>query len=171
VAWQNFYVLVGSSAGALTGLQFVVMALIADLPIKGPTERAADAFATPTIVHFGAVLALSATLSAPWGSLGAPMLLCGLGGVIGFVYTIAVARRAHEQTEYKPVFEDWLFHVLLPATAYGTSAGAAYAARSHANQALFGVAIAAMLLIFIGIHNAWDSVTYLLFVRGQEPHE
>ena len=27
--WENFYVIVGSSAGALTGLQFVVMALIA----------------------------------------------------------------------------------------------------------------------------------------------
>ena len=30
--WQNFYVIVGSSAGALIGLQFVVMALVADLP-------------------------------------------------------------------------------------------------------------------------------------------
>jgi hypothetical protein len=27
--WQNFYVIVGSSAGALIGLQFVVMTLIA----------------------------------------------------------------------------------------------------------------------------------------------
>ena len=29
-AWQNFYVIVGSSAGALIGLQFVVITLIAD---------------------------------------------------------------------------------------------------------------------------------------------
>src|SRR5207247_3359319 len=28
-AWESFYVIVGSSAGALTGLQFVVMTLIA----------------------------------------------------------------------------------------------------------------------------------------------
>ena len=27
--WENFYVIVGSSAGALIGLQFVVMTLIA----------------------------------------------------------------------------------------------------------------------------------------------
>jgi len=26
--WENFYIIVGSSAGALTGLQFVVMALV-----------------------------------------------------------------------------------------------------------------------------------------------
>lgn len=29
-AWESFYVIVGSSAGALTGLQFVVIALIAE---------------------------------------------------------------------------------------------------------------------------------------------
>ncbi len=29
---NNFYVILGSSAGALIGLQFVVVALIADLP-------------------------------------------------------------------------------------------------------------------------------------------
>ena len=28
-AWENFYVIIGSSAGALTGLQFVVIALAA----------------------------------------------------------------------------------------------------------------------------------------------
>ena len=31
--WENFYVIVGSSAGALIGLQFVVMTLIADMPL------------------------------------------------------------------------------------------------------------------------------------------
>ena len=33
VGWENFYVIVGSSAGALIGLQFVVITLIADMPI------------------------------------------------------------------------------------------------------------------------------------------
>jgi hypothetical protein len=171
VAWQNFYVIVGSSAAALTGLQFVVMALVADLPERGSAPTI-DAFATPTIVHFGAVLLLSAILSAPWGGTGAPTFLCSLGGVLGIGYVIIVARRAREQTQYRPVFEDWLFHVLLPAVAYGVLA-AAYAARSYVNNTPFGVAAAALLLLFIGIHNAWDSVTYHVFVtkRGQEEAE
>jgi hypothetical protein len=168
--WQNFYVLVGSSASALTGLQFVVIALIANLPIIRRSSNAVDAFSTPTIVHFGSVLLLSGILSAPWGGVGAPTLLCGLCGVAGFAYTIVVARRTRGQTDYKPVFEDWLFHVLLPAVAYGIVAVAAYLARSHAD-ALFGVATAALLLLFIGIHNAWDGVTYLVFVRAQEQQE
>ena len=31
-AWQNFYVIMGSSAGALIGLQFVVLSLVASKP-------------------------------------------------------------------------------------------------------------------------------------------
>lgn len=34
-AWESFYVIVGSSAGAMTGLQFVVMTLIAE---TGPSR-------------------------------------------------------------------------------------------------------------------------------------
>jgi hypothetical protein len=170
-AWQNFYVIVGSSAGALTGLQFVVMALVADLPFTRGAAQANEAFTTPTIVHFGAVLLLSAILSAPWGGTGAPALLCGLSGATGVVYTIVVARRLRGQSAYQPVFEDWCFHVLLPAVAYVILAAAAVAARAYVRQALFGVAAAALLLLFIGLHNAWDSVTYLVFVRKQEQHD
>jgi hypothetical protein len=62
--WQNFYVIVGSSGGALIGLQFVVIALVAGLPRAPGAAQAGQAFATPTIVHFGAVLLLSAILRA-----------------------------------------------------------------------------------------------------------
>ena len=30
---------------------------------------------------------------------------------------------------------------------------------------MFGVAAAALLLLFIAIHNAWDAVTYHVFVN------
>src|SRR3954463_15457830 len=66
--WENFYVIVGSSAGALTGLQFVVMTLIAESSISGGMSGV-RAFGTPTIVHFCAVLLVSAIISAPWPSL------------------------------------------------------------------------------------------------------
>ena len=58
--WENFYVIVGSSAGALIGLQFVVMTLIAQIPIMRDLEGGSSAFATPNVVHLGAVLLLSA---------------------------------------------------------------------------------------------------------------
>ena len=167
--WENFYVIVGSSAGALIGLQFVVITLISDMPLGPNQAQAGAAFATPTIVHFSAVLLLSAIVSAPWRGIGSAAVLWALLGLTGIVYEIIVTRRMRMQSVYSPQFEDWLFHVLLPFAAYGTLAASAYAARRDAHGAMFGVAAAALLLLYIGIHNAWDAVTYHVFVnRPQE---
>ena len=168
--WENFYVIVGSSAGALVGLQFVVITLIAEIPAVRDVERASRAFSTPTIVHFGAVLLLSAVLSAPWQGIAGPAILWGVMGAIGLVYATAVVRRMRRQTAYKPEFEDWLFHALLPLAAYAVLAISACAAYSYEREALFAVAAVALLLLFIGIHNAWDAVTYHVFIvkRRQE---
>ena len=169
--WENFYVIVGSSAGALIGLQFVVITLIAELPAVRDVQRAGQAFSTPTVVHFATVLLLSALVSAPWHGIIVPAAGWGIVGINGVAYSITVARRMRTQTAYKPVFEDWLFHFLLPIASYATLAISAYAARSHVGGALFGVGAAALLLLFIGIHNAWDAVTYHVFIRKAEQHK
>src|ERR1051325_10130617 len=157
--WESFYVIVGSSAGALIGLQFVVITLIADSPGLKDLERASNAFATPTIVHFGSVLMLSATISAPWQAIVIVAVLWGLIGLIGLTYVAIVGRRMKLQAAYSPVFEDRLFHVVLPSAAYATLALSAFFALSHTHEALFALAAAALLLLIIGIHNAWDAVT------------
>jgi len=169
--WENFYVIVGSSAGALIGLQFVVITLIADAPIARADVQASDAFSTPSVVHFGAVLFLSAIVCAPWDRLAPVAVLWGLLGLFGMAYSAIVARRLRTQTAYKPVREDWLFHALLPFTAYVALASSAWLAHSYAQLALFVVAAAALLLLFIGIHNAWDAVTYHVFVRRGNQRE
>jgi hypothetical protein len=169
--WENFYVIVGSSAGALIGLQFVVITLIADMPIGQGAAQAGHAFATPTIVHFGAVLLLAGILSAPWRGIASAAVLWGLMALSGVVYAAIVARRMRLQSAYKPEFEDWLFHVLLPFAAYAILALSAFAAHSRLREALFAVAAAALLLLFIGIHNAWDAVTYHVFVNRQKQPE
>jgi ABC-type nickel/cobalt efflux system permease component RcnA len=169
--WENFYVIVGSSAGALIGLQFVVMTLIAGRSVARGEAQAGDAFSTPSVVHFGVVLLLSAVISAPWDGIGTVVVLWGGIGLSGIAYSAVVARRMRAQTVYKPVFEDWLFYVLLPLAAYAILAGSAFAARSHARTALFIVGAAALLLLFTGIHNAWDTVMHLVFVEKQRKQE
>jgi hypothetical protein len=166
--WNNFYVIVGSSAGALIGLQFVVLTLIAERPPLRMAEAGA-AFATPSVVHFGVVLLLSAVASAPWHGIGAVAVFWGLVGLGGIAYALIVARRMRAQTAYRPVFEDWLFHVLLPLVAYAMLAVSAYVARSHARPALFFVGAATLFLLFVGIHNAWDAVTYHVFEKREQP--
>jgi hypothetical protein len=169
--WQNFYVIVGSSAGALVGLQFVVMSLLAEMRTVRVDAQSAGAFATPTIVYFGAVLGLSGILCAPWDSIGAAAVLWGLVGAGGLVYTAIVARRMRAQSAYRPEFEDWLFHALLPLAAYLTLAASACGAPFRPREALFGVGAAVLVLLFAGIHNAWDAVTYHVYLRkeGEKP--
>jgi ABC-type transport system involved in multi-copper enzyme maturation permease subunit len=165
--WDSFYVIVGSAAGALIGLQFVVMTLIAERPPLRAAEAGA-AFATPTIVHFGTVLFLSALLRVPWQSMILAAALWGLIGLGGLVYAMIVARRIRAQTVYQPELEDRIFHVLLPLAAYAMLAVSAFAASFHSREALFGVGGAALLLLFIGIHNTWDSVFYHVFVNVRQ---
>ena len=162
--WESFYVIVGGGAAALIGLQFVVLTLIAEKPMLGAPEAGA-AFATPTIVHFSSVLLLAAFIRMPWHTIAPAAGLWGLAGLAGAVYVLFVARRMRVQTAYSPELEDWLFHFILPFAAYATLALSAWAALSHMRAALFGVGGAAVALLFIGIHNAWDAVSYHVFVH------
>jgi hypothetical protein len=166
--WENFYVIVGSSAGALIGLQFVVMALISEKPLTSKDILAGHAFGTPTVVHFGVVFFLSVIAAAPWQGIGVVAALWGLLGLGGVAYAVIVARRMRSQTTYQPVLEDWLFHLLLPLTAYALLAGSAGVAYWYARPALFVVGAASLLLLLTGIHNAWDTVTWHVFVRKSE---
>jgi hypothetical protein len=166
--WDAFFVIVGSAAGALIGLQFVVLTLIAERPVDGSAEAGA-AFTSPTIVHFGSVLFLSALLHVPWQTITMAAVLWGLLGFGGIVYQAIIVRRMRKQLVYAPIFEDWLFHAALPFVAYALLAFASLAARSRLHDALFGVGGAALLLLFIGIHNAWDNVSYHVFVHRLRP--
>lgn len=168
--WENFYVIIGSSAAALTGLQFVVIALVADSRKKS-TISEVDAFGTPTVVHFSAVLLVSAILSAPWPTLAGADLALGASGLAGVVYAALVIRRARRQSGYQPVFEDWLFHAILPFAAYGSLLGGAATLARYPETSLFVIAGVALLLLFIGIHNSWDTVTYIALHRLDVPAE
>lgn len=158
--WQNFFLIIGPSAAALMGLQFVVVALVKDSPVaKSPLG--VDAFTTPTIVHFAAVLSVAAVLSAPWPSLHPAIVTLCVGAVLCLVYTLIVLRRIMRMQNYDPVGEDWLWHVVFPLIAYATIAIAGCCLARSAATALFVIAAAMMLLLFTGVHNAWDIATYL----------
>ena len=168
--WESFYVIVGAAAGALIGLQFVVMTLLADRP-QLATPEAGAAFATPTVVHFSVALLLSAILRAPWHGISAIAFLWGLVGFAGVIYMGIITRRARRQTSYRPDFEDWLFHAALPFAANLVLALSALAAPSHERDALFAVGAATLLLLFIGIHNSWDTIVYQVFIRIPQTRE
>jgi len=153
--WDNFYVITGSAAAGLTGLTFVVIALAADA--NRVDARGLHAYVTPTIVHFGAVLALAAYLSMPHLGVLSLSLAFGAAGIAGLIYISVIALTIGRiASKYIPVHEDWIWNVILPAIVYGALLAIAFLIWSRPQQSMYGVAVVSLLLMFIGIHNAWD---------------
>jgi len=169
--WENFYIIAGSTAGALIGLQFVVLALVSDAGMLRGSGEALSAFSSPNVVHFCAALLVSAIFSAPWQGLGPPGVAVTATGVCGFVYSIRVLGRAMRQRDYKPVLEDWIWHAALPILAYAAMVHAGMRLAGVSADELFIVGGAVLLLVFIGIHNAWDTVAYVTIERSREARE
>ena len=92
-------------------------------------------------------------------------------GFAGVIYMVIVIRRMRMQSSYRPDAEDWLFHAWLPLAANVVLAFSALAAWWHETEALFGVAGATLLLLFIGIHNSWDTIAYQVLIRMRELKE
>ena len=165
-AWETFYIVLGSAAGALTGLMFVVVALIADAGVG--TEDAVHAYATPTVVHFSGVLVLSMILVVPWATVFQLLVALAVFGAAGIGYMLIVLRRALRQTSYEPVFEDWLFYTALPIAAYLTVLVGSWLLRQQRTTAgLFVTAAGSVLLLCVGIRNAWDNVIYIAIGRRE----
>jgi hypothetical protein len=169
-SWQNFYVIIGSAAATLTGLMFVVATLIAGVRVSSPSEAFAT-FNTPNIVHFRSALLVAAILSAPWQALWNAGLLLGLSGLGGMIYVVIVLRRARRQTDYQPVLEDWLWHTVFPLVSYTALLVAAIILQGYPAPALFVIAAGTLLLLFTGIHNAWDNVTYITIELSQSQNK
>jgi len=159
--WESFWVIVGSSAGGLTGLMFVVVALVKESSLPRNPDSL-NAFGTPNVIHFVAVLLLAAVLSAPWQRFKDPAHVVGATAIAGVVYVLIVLRRMRRQSGYKPVLEDWVWHQILPLIAYVTLCVGAAGLSHEQAWALFAIGAAGLLLLFVGIHNAWDTVAYVV---------
>lgn len=168
--WQSFYVLVGSSAAALTGLTFIVITLAAE---RGELATSASAqlsglrvFITPTAVHFGAALWISALMSIPGQTaLSLEVLLAGTG-LAGLVYcAILIRLMLRSLSGYRPFASDWMWSVVLPVTAYMALAAIGLSVPYRPAPALYAVGAVVLLLLFIGVHNAWDVVVWVTTER------
>jgi hypothetical protein len=87
--------------------------------------------------------------------------LVGLVGLLGVAYLVRLALRTRRLTQYTPDLEDWAWYTILPFIAYGALLLGAISLAVNPAGSLFAIAGGALLLIFIGIRNAWDVVTFL----------
>ena len=129
------------------------------------SEVGVGTFTSPTVVHFCTALYVSAVLAAPWHLVVYASLAVRLGALFGLVYEILVGVRMLHLTRrghtYRPGVDDWLRYIVSPLAGYGLLLAGALELPAFPVTAMFVVAAGTLLLIFVGIHNAWDVVTYL----------
>ena len=159
--WESFYVILGPTAGALIGLLFVVATLTAGME-RSSAMRGASVFMTPTVFHFGIVLALSTLTVAP--HVGRPLCagLVGAAALAGFVYSLRVALMVRAGKAPPPThWSDIHLYGHAPAALYVVLAVAAAAIARGLPWAGDLMAAAMIALLLLSIRNAWDLVTWL----------
>jgi len=160
--WENFYVIVGTSAGGLTGLTFVVIALVKDRSSATVRPSGVSVFVTPTIVHFGGVLAFAALMSMPHPHVLTVSAVLVLAGIAGVVYSAVIgAHMPGPGSYYVAVREDWIWNVIVPMVIYAALALEGFLVWRWQTEALYAVAVLALALLFVGIRNAWDIAVFM----------
>jgi hypothetical protein len=167
--WDNFYYLLGSAAAGLIGLLFVVMTLTAGRERSG-ILRGAALYMTPTVVHFAGVLSICAVALAPGlpapargGAFGV-FALAGLACAVRACVGIARPRKGAEP----PHWSDLWFYGAAPVAIYlALTAVDAAASWTRAPWAPHAMAALLLVLLLLGIRNAWDLVTWIAPARGE----
>lgn len=163
--WSNFYMMTGTAAASLTGLMFVVVTIVMGQERRRRSEDGIAAFSTPTVLHFATALLISAICTIPWYSLTGPAVIAGLIALTGIAILGDATMRTIRMREYSADLSDWIWYTILPFIAYVTLLLSAAFLPWHERPSLFMLAGSVLLLIFIGIRNAWDIVTFIV-MRG-----
>ena len=169
VGWDNFYFLIGSAAGSLIGLLFVVATLTTGFE-RSQALRGASLYMTPTAVHFAAVLCMSAVALAPGLPTSATAAIFGLIGLVGLANAV---RACIGITTYRPAAEpphwsDFWMYGAVPAAIYLGLCAASLAIGARAEWAPHGLAALLLMLLLVGIRNAWDLVTWIAPMRKSD---
>lgn len=166
--WSTFYTMAGTSSATLTGLMFVVIGMVMQSAPDRSSENGIHIFSTPTVVHFGTALLVSALLLAPWPNLHIPFAIVGAAGIGGAIYMAQLVARTRKLEEYRADLEDWIWYNVLPLIAYGLLAAGGFTVFGTLHTAMYFVAADVLLLIFIAMRNSWDIVTFLAVRQAKD---
>ena len=164
--WSAYYATIGAASATLIGLMFIVITLSAGSRRIRRYPEGIGTFSTPTVVHFGAALLIAAVMLVPWRDLHHTAVLLAIAGAGGVAFALRVMMNTKRlnSSSYVPDTEDWVWYNVLPLIAYGAILVGALTIPLLAGKALIAVAAGTLFLVFIGIHNSWDVVTYIVII-------
>lgn len=155
--WGDFYLVTGAAAGALIGLMFVVITLLAGRDAER-LARGAQVYITPIVFHYAMVLVLSALGVVPRLPQVGLALLLATGAVIGFMYTSVTTLRVLRMPG-DPHWSDKYYYGVLPALTYMLLGVAAALLWTWTEMAADLVGLVTIALLLVAIRNAWDLAT------------
>jgi modulator of FtsH protease len=173
--WQNFYMLLGGASATLVGLMFIAITLQSgrwtteDRPIL---HASFNAFLSPTFIHFVYVLVTALVVLIPTLSetaLGVLLVTAGLGSLGHIARNLPFLRERYRAGTIDR--SDVVWYSMMPSIGYilylDGGAGLLMAAGrgAAATPALNALAAASVLLVVIGVRNAWDLVVFLVLTR------
>ncbi len=159
--WDSFFLLIGSAAGALIGLLFVVVTLTAGQE-RSSAQQGQSVFITPTVFHFAMVMVFSAVALAPGLATRTIGLLLGVCAVAALVNAIVVALRMFLRKAVQPPhWSDYWYYGAAPVVIYALLVASAACVWPSATIAAYAVGVTLLLLLLLGIRNAWDLVTWI----------
>jgi len=167
-AWETFYLVVGTSAGALVGVMFIVATLTAELAVD-QLNRGTIIYQSPTVFHLGVIVAVGALALIPDHLISFAAVLFAVLGTCGFVYTGLTLWRTFERYDfYQATQWDRLFFGVLPAICYLLMIAGGAAVFWAPEVAAELVAAATLLLLLVSIRNAWDIATFSVRLTRNE---
>ncbi|HYM18486.1 MAG TPA: hypothetical protein VEU06_07985 [Micropepsaceae bacterium] len=159
--WDNFYLLVGGAAGALIGLMFVVATLTSEMNIESKRlVQGSRIYITPIVFHFGVVFVVSAMTAVPELSSVAVAVVLAFLSASGLFYSAWTTIRLFHWKDPPPDLSDKVFYGIVPVIVYlalAVTAGAVWIAPANAP---YPVGAIMLVLLLIGIRNAWDLATF-----------
>jgi ABC-type polysaccharide/polyol phosphate export permease len=157
--WTAFYQMTGEAGAALVGLLFIVATLSSRQQQDG-VHVGVQLFTTPTVFHLSLVLTVSALALAPPSPVYRPAAGMFVIAIVGCLYAGPVAIRISRLATQAHWSDFWLYGAA-PCAAYLALAGATGAAWAGAPHSAHCVGLVVLILLALGIRNAWDLITWL----------
>ena len=72
------------------------------------------------------------------------------------------------QAAYQPDWADWFWYIVFPLIGHLALVGAAVLLWRNVAWSLALIAANALAFLFLGVHNSWDTVTFIAIQHGQQ---
>jgi hypothetical protein len=165
--WHDFYALIGAASATLVGLMFVAASIGAGVFTR-EHQAGIRSFLSPTVVHFTAVVIICLIGSAPSQTRLSLGILVACAGVVGGAYSAWIWRRMRVYGITPEIdVVDRLWYTFLPIAVYLIITSTGLRLISDQRYSLELLALALVLLLVIGIRNAWDMTVWVIDRRRQ----